>query len=45
MKAIVRDAYGSVEVLRLAEVDKPAAGEGEVWCACKRLASTRASGT
>jgi NADPH:quinone reductase-like Zn-dependent oxidoreductase len=30
MKAVVRDAYGSVEVLRLAEVDKPVAGEGEV---------------
>src|SRR5918996_1659783 len=30
MKAVVRDAYGSVEVLRLGEVDKPAAGEGEV---------------
>jgi NADPH:quinone reductase-like Zn-dependent oxidoreductase len=30
MKAVVRDAYGSVEVLRLGEVDKPVAGEGEV---------------
>jgi NADPH:quinone reductase-like Zn-dependent oxidoreductase len=30
MKAIVRDAYGSAEVLRLAEIDKPVAGEGEV---------------
>src|ERR671933_514543 len=30
MKAVVRDAYGSVDVLRLAEVDKPVAGEGEV---------------
>ncbi len=30
MKAIVRDAYGSAGVLRLAEIDKPAAGEGEV---------------
>ena len=30
MKAIVRDAYGSVDVLRLAEVAKPVAGEGEV---------------
>src|ERR671929_30608 len=29
MRAIVRDAYGSVDVLRLAEVDKPVAGEGE----------------
>jgi NADPH:quinone reductase-like Zn-dependent oxidoreductase len=30
MKAIVRDAYGSVDVLRLAESDMPVAGEGEV---------------
>ena len=30
MKAVVRDAYGPVEVLRLAEVVKPVAGEGEV---------------
>ena len=30
MKAIVRDAYGSVDVLRLAEIDTPVAGESEV---------------
>jgi NADPH:quinone reductase-like Zn-dependent oxidoreductase len=30
MKAIVRDAYGSDDVLRLAEIDKPVASEGEV---------------
>jgi NADPH:quinone reductase-like Zn-dependent oxidoreductase len=30
MKAIVRDAYGAVEVLRSAEFDQPVAGEGEV---------------
>ncbi|MFF9866340.1 NAD(P)-dependent alcohol dehydrogenase [Streptomyces sp. NPDC013953] len=30
MKAIVQDEYGSTDVLRLGEVDKPAAGEGEV---------------
>jgi NADPH:quinone reductase-like Zn-dependent oxidoreductase len=30
MKAIVRDAYGSAGVLRLAEIDKPVVGEGEV---------------
>jgi NADPH:quinone reductase-like Zn-dependent oxidoreductase len=30
MRAVVRDAYGSVEALRLAEVDMPVAGEGEV---------------
>src|ERR671932_146171 len=30
MRAVVRDAYGSVDVLRLAEVEKPVAGEGEV---------------
>src|ERR687884_891937 len=30
MRAVVRDAYGSVEILRLAEVDKPVAGDGEV---------------
>src|SRR5919201_478585 len=30
MRAVVRDAYGSVGVLRLAQVDKPVAGDGEV---------------
>jgi NADPH:quinone reductase-like Zn-dependent oxidoreductase len=30
MKAVVRDAYGSADVLRLEEVAKPVAGEGEV---------------
>jgi NADPH:quinone reductase-like Zn-dependent oxidoreductase len=30
MKAVVRNAYGSVDVLRLAVVDRPVAGEGEV---------------
>jgi NADPH:quinone reductase-like Zn-dependent oxidoreductase len=30
MKAVVRDAYGSVGVLRIREVDRPIAGEGEV---------------
>jgi NADPH:quinone reductase-like Zn-dependent oxidoreductase len=30
MKAVVRDAYGSVDVLRMAEIDTPVAGEGEV---------------
>ena len=30
MKAIVRDAYGSVDVLRLAEIGTPVAGESEV---------------
>src|SRR2546423_15052898 len=30
MRAIVGDAYGSVDVLRLAEVDPPAVAENEV---------------
>ena len=30
MKAVVRDVYGSTDVLRLGEVAKPVAGEGEV---------------
>jgi NADPH:quinone reductase-like Zn-dependent oxidoreductase len=30
VKAIIRDAYGSVDVLRLADVDRPVAGEGDV---------------
>jgi NADPH:quinone reductase-like Zn-dependent oxidoreductase len=30
MKAVVRDTYGSVDVLRLGEVAKPVAGDGEV---------------
>ena len=30
MKAIIRDAYGSVDALRLAEIDQPIAGEADV---------------
>jgi len=46
MKAVVRDVYGSVDVLRLGEVDKPVAGEGEVLVrACMRRKSIRVSGT
>ena len=30
MKAIVRDSYGSVDVLRVAEIERPVAGEREV---------------
>src|SRR5574340_1462578 len=30
MRAIVRDAYGAVDVLRLAEIDRPIPGENEV---------------
>jgi len=30
MRAVIRDAYGSVDVLRLGEIAKPVAGEGEV---------------
>lgn len=30
MKAIVQDVYGSADVLRLREIDKPEAGDGEV---------------
>ena len=30
MKAVVRDAYGSVDILRLGEIAKPVPGEGEV---------------
>jgi NADPH:quinone reductase-like Zn-dependent oxidoreductase len=30
MRAVVRDAYGSADVLRLVEVERPVAGEGEV---------------
>ena len=30
MRAVIRDAYGSVDVVRLGEVDKPVAGDGEV---------------
>lgn len=30
MKAIIRDAYGSVDVLRLADIDQPVAGEVDV---------------
>jgi NADPH:quinone reductase-like Zn-dependent oxidoreductase len=41
MKAIVRDVYGSVDVLRLAEIDRPVAGEGEVLV-CVRAAGVDA---
>jgi NADPH:quinone reductase-like Zn-dependent oxidoreductase len=30
MKAVVRDTYGSVDVLRVGDIPKPVAGEGEV---------------
>jgi NADPH:quinone reductase-like Zn-dependent oxidoreductase len=30
MKAVVREAYGSVDVLQIGDIAKPAAGEGEV---------------
>src|SRR5918912_2415332 len=30
MRAVVRESYGSGDVLRLAEVEKPVAGDGEV---------------
>jgi NADPH:quinone reductase-like Zn-dependent oxidoreductase len=30
VKAIIRDAYGSVDALRLADIDQPVAGEGDV---------------
>jgi len=30
VKAIIRDAYGSVDVLRFADIDQPVAGEAEV---------------
>ena len=30
MKAVVQDSYGSAEVLRMREIDRPTAGDGEV---------------
>ena len=45
MKAVVRDAYGSVDVLRLGEVDKPVAGEGEVFVRVGAAGVGLASGT
>ena len=30
MKAIIRDAYGSVDVLRLADIDESVAGDADV---------------
>ena len=30
MKAIVQDKYGSADVLRLGEMDKPEVGDGDV---------------
>jgi hypothetical protein len=45
MKAIVRDAYGSVDVLRLGEIDPRLRARVRYWCAYMRQASTRAFGT
>ena len=45
MKAIVRDTYGSADVLELRDIDKPVVGMTTCWYACTRLAWIGASGT
>jgi NADPH:quinone reductase-like Zn-dependent oxidoreductase len=45
MKAIVRDTYGSPDVVELREVDKPVAGADDVLLRCTGPASIKASGT
>ena len=44
MKAIVQDEYGPPEVLKVGEVDKPEAGQGEVLVRVRRRVSIRESG-
>ena len=44
MRAMVQDRYGSADVLEVRNIDRPEIEDGEVWCACTRLASTEVSG-
>jgi NADPH:quinone reductase-like Zn-dependent oxidoreductase len=45
MKAIVRDTYGSADVLELRDVDTPAIGGDEVLVRVRAAGVDRASGT
>ncbi|MBW3579310.1 MAG: NAD(P)-dependent alcohol dehydrogenase, partial [Actinobacteria bacterium] len=38
MKAIVQDTYGPTDVLRLAEIDKPVVGAGDVLVRVRAVA-------
>jgi len=44
MRAIVQDAYGSADVLRLAETDKPAIGANEVLVEVRPAGVDRGTG-
>ena len=45
MRAVVQDAYGSADVLHLANIARPEFGNKEVPCGCTRQVSTVAPGT
>ena len=44
MKAIVQDEYGSHEVLKLQEIEKPVVDDDGCWYGSKRLASMLVTG-
>jgi NADPH:quinone reductase-like Zn-dependent oxidoreductase len=45
VKAIIRDAYGSVDVLRLADIDQPVAGKADVLVRVQAAGIDQACGT
>ena len=45
MKAIVRDTYGSPDVLKLGEVEKPELTDDRSWCESTRLRLLEGTGT
>lgn len=45
MRAIVQAGYGSADVLHLAEIGRPAAGDGEVLLRVHAVGSTGVPGT
>ena len=45
MKAIVQDKYGSPDVLRLEDIDKPVAKTMRCWFAFRQRPSISATGT
>ena len=45
MKAIVQERYGSADVLKLEDIDKPEIDDDEVLCAFSRQAHISETGT